>query len=127
MDLHELDNLGPFTLGINKATHEPVLVLRTGVGAFSVAMTTERATQLGLALIRATGQQYDFSADIKGGNDEKPIDSPVDSKPVVESEPGPGDPGWRGGPGRNGSGGQGAGPNHFNESGPWGPVARSRR
>jgi len=62
---HELDSFGAFMLAINKRTHEPVLFLKTEVGALSVTMNAERATQLGLALIRATGEQWDFSRDFE--------------------------------------------------------------
>jgi hypothetical protein len=51
-------------LGVDQRTHEVVLVLETAVGALRYSMPHDRAMALAVAIIRVTGQQYDFSREM---------------------------------------------------------------
>lgn len=55
-----LDNIGELGLGVDKASHELVIMLKTPVGLVSSSLTKERALQLGIALVRYSGQTFRF-------------------------------------------------------------------
>lgn len=60
--VHFLENVGPIGLGVDKESHEILMLLRTPVGVLSEALTRERALQLGIELIRISGQRFRFQA-----------------------------------------------------------------
>jgi hypothetical protein len=60
-NIHYLDNVGELALGVDKESHDMVLMLKTPLGVVSSELTKERALQLGIALIRYSGQKFRFT------------------------------------------------------------------
>jgi hypothetical protein len=56
-----LEGIGDVGLGVDKETHDLLLMVRTGMGIVNVSLTKERSLQLGIALIRHSGRTFRFT------------------------------------------------------------------
>lgn len=55
-----LDTIGELVVGVDKATHEIVIIMKTPVGMVSTSVSKERALALGVALVRYSGKTFRF-------------------------------------------------------------------
>lgn len=62
---YEVDRLGSITIAIHKKTHDLHMLIQTEAGLVNQALKSERASQLGIALIRAGGQTWNFPEEEK--------------------------------------------------------------
>jgi hypothetical protein len=59
--LHYLENFGRIGLAADRETHDLILMLNTDIGAVSEPISKERALQIGIALVRYSGQRFRFA------------------------------------------------------------------
>lgn len=55
-----LDSVGPIGLGVDRETHEILIMTKTPVGAISESLTKEQALELGVKLVRISGVRFRF-------------------------------------------------------------------
>lgn len=58
---HLIETVGHTQIAVDKETHEITLMIKTQIGMLTQSMSPEKATQLGVELIRAGGMLFNFA------------------------------------------------------------------